>query len=142
MKQRKLHIELDFDFDLLGIISSVRSYKLAWSINNILDIDLQISEDITLLLAKEKSIVIANYLYKTENSLFRLLKNKPVDSFNKNNLPLLPEMAHLDYLFLIEGATYPITISDMLQKLKSLDTIEYILSINVNDLKSKENLLF
>ncbi|MDH5603047.1 MAG: IPExxxVDY family protein [Cyclobacteriaceae bacterium] len=142
MKPRKLQIDFEFNFDLLGIISSARSYKLAWSINNALSLNLQSAEDIQLELAGPRMVKIANYLHKTENSHFRLIKNKPVDSFGKNNLPLLPELGHLDYLFLVEGETYPITIRDIFQKLKVINTIEYVVAIKVNELKSKENLLF
>ena len=115
---------------------------MAWSINNALSLDLQNAEDIQLELGGARMVKIANYLHKTENSLFRLIKNKPVDSFGKNNLPLLPELGHLDYLFLIEGETYPITIRDIFQKLKAINTVEYVVAIKVNELKSKENLLF
>jgi len=142
MRQKRLQIDFEYKFSLLGIISSIRSYKLAWSVNQALNIDLQSEPDLVIEFSKNQSISIENYLFETEHCLYRLLKNKPVDSFGKNQLPLLPEMGHLDYLIMIEGETYPVTINDVREKLKTLNTVEMVVPINVENLKSKENLLF
>ena len=45
MKKNKLVIEYDFDFELLGILSSARGYKLAWEINQALGIQLVKQQD-------------------------------------------------------------------------------------------------
>ncbi len=34
MKKKRLEIEYSYDFDLIGVISSAKGYKLAWDINN------------------------------------------------------------------------------------------------------------
>jgi len=45
MKKKRLDIEYTFDFDLYGIISNVKAYKLAWELNNLLGSKLQKKDD-------------------------------------------------------------------------------------------------
>jgi hypothetical protein len=40
MKRNKLIIDYEFDFELIGIISTAKGYKLAWEINQLLAIHL------------------------------------------------------------------------------------------------------
>ena len=48
MKKSRLDIEYDFDFELLGIHSSARGYKLAWEINQALGIQLVKQPDLVV----------------------------------------------------------------------------------------------
>jgi hypothetical protein len=41
MKAIKLVVEYDFDFEFIGLISSLKGHKLAWNINNELKIELK-----------------------------------------------------------------------------------------------------
>ncbi|MBK7651374.1 MAG: hypothetical protein IPJ20_12460 [Flammeovirgaceae bacterium] len=56
MKKKRLEIEYTFDFELIGIISSAKGYKLAWEINLALSarlvkqVDLIIEQKITQML--------------------------------------------------------------------------------------------
>ena len=48
MKKRKLEADFTYDFSLLGIITAVKEYKLAWELNRFLEVDFVKSDDIQL----------------------------------------------------------------------------------------------
>ena len=48
MKPIKLVVEYDFDFEIIGLITSLKGHKLAWMINNALKIELRKEEDINI----------------------------------------------------------------------------------------------
>ncbi|WP_370539754.1 IPExxxVDY family protein [Algoriphagus sp. Y33] len=48
MKKAKLLIEHTYDFELLGLVSPVKDYKMAWLINRELDLNLIKYDDLLL----------------------------------------------------------------------------------------------
>lgn len=142
MKKNKLIVEYEYNFDLLGIISPAKGYKLAWLINETLKIKLKKEKDLALEFLNDKNIVISNYLFQTEHSIFRLIKNKSYDSGNEGQLYLLPELKDFDYLIMINGFEDTFNSVEVTDKLKQLNEIQYLQKINISDLKSKENLIF
>ena len=59
MKVNKLVVDFDYNFKMLGIISSAKEYKLAWSINQYLKIHLIKTEDINLQFQNECNILVS-----------------------------------------------------------------------------------
>ena len=141
MKLKKLQIDYEYDFVLFGVISSVKGFKLAWSINQALSVELVKVSDIDFTLRDRKNLKVISYQFETENSKYILLNNKLKDSGGADSGYVLPEMAKIDFLLRIDGETYPNTPEKILMKLKDLSTVEYVLRVDVNKLKSKENLL-
>ncbi|MBX9853608.1 MAG: IPExxxVDY family protein, partial [Cytophagaceae bacterium] len=93
MKTSKLIVDYDYDFEILAIISSVKDYKLAWGLNKSLNINLSKSNDICLDFIKEGKLLISNFIFETEYTTFRLLKNKANDAPKGMSKPfLLPEL--------------------------------------------------
>ena len=105
MKKRKLEAEFDYDFSLVGIISALKEYKLAWLLNSKLEVQLEKTTDIEIEFLKNQSLIISNYIYETEHSSLKLLKNKSVDQFGDNPAFLVPELKRFDYFILIQGFT-------------------------------------
>ena len=142
MKKRKLEAEFDFNFTLFGLISALKEYKLAWLLNNKFHIQLDKARDIEIDFLKSQNLVISNYLFETEHSSFRLLKNKSLDIFKENLAFLIPELKRFDFLVVIQG--YEDTFSDdrMKEILSSVPKVQYVQKFQVEDLKSRENLIF
>lgn len=142
MKSSKLIVDYDYDFEVLAIISSVKDYKLAWAINKSLHINLCKTSDICLDFVKEGRLLISNFIFETEYTTFRLLRNKSYE-FTKIHKPyLLPELKEYDYLIMISGEYTSLNAENTLDKIKHLPVIEYIKLLDVQNLKSKENLIF
>jgi len=142
MPKNKLIINYNFDFELFGIISTIKEYKLAWLINKHLGFHLVKEKDIAYEFINLDNLIVSNYLYETENVSLRLLKNK---SENKNSEKigyLIPELHKFDFLIMKNGAIDGIEDKDLLSRMQNIEEIQYITSLDINKLKSKENLIF
>ena len=142
MKKRKLDAEFDYDFSLLGIISALKEYKLAWLINSHLDVQLDKVKDIEIEFLKSQNLIISNYVCESEHSILRLLKNKSVDQIGDNPAFLLPELKRFDYFILIRGFEDTFTNQELKMKISSIPRVQYVQIFPVESLKSKENLFF
>jgi hypothetical protein len=142
MKPIKLVVEYDFDFDLIGLITSLKGHKLAWCINNELKIELKKEEDICINFLNEAQLVIINYFFETEHSNFRLIKNKSCEFANIASPYLIPELKEYDYFIQLQDETSIFNASEITGKLKNIGGIEYLKIIETENLKSKDNLIF
>jgi hypothetical protein len=142
MKKTRLLIEYDFNFDLLGICSTVKEYKLAWSINNALHIKLCKTPDVEYDFLNANRFLISNYLFETEHVKFRLLKNQAIESTGGLKKYLLPDLNHFDFFILIEDEGGIFDLDNVILQLKSIPVITYLLKLKPENLKSKENLIF
>ena len=140
MKKTKLLIDYEYDFTLLAVLSNVREYKLAWSINKQLHIRLVKENDLHLNFLSQQNLIVSNYKFATEHTTFRLLKNKSVQ--DGSNAFLIPELRGFDYLVMIQGVGDFFEGMNIEQALKDIPLIQYISKVNINQLKSKENLIF
>lgn len=142
MKKRKLEAEFDYNFLLFGVISALKEYKLAWHLNNTFELQLNKANDIAIDFLKSQNLIISNYLYETEHSTFRLLKNKSADVFEDNLAFLIPELKRFDYLILIQGFDDTFNTGDIKKLLSSIPKVQYVQNFQIDDLKSRENLIF
>jgi hypothetical protein len=142
MKAIKLVVEYDFDFEFIGLISSLKGHKLAWNINNELKIELKKEDDICLDFLHEGQLIIINYNFETEYSNFRLIKNKSCEFANIASPYLIPELKEYDYFIQLQDESGFFGISSIMEKLKNISGIEYIKLIETENLKSKDNLIF
>ncbi len=142
MKKRKLEAEFDYNFYLLGIISAIKGYKLAWLLNSKLDLQLDKAEDIEIEFLKSQNLIISNYLYKTEHSSLRLLKNKSMGQSGDKPAFLVPEMNRFDYLIVLQGYEDSQINQTFKEKITAIPKVQFVKYIPVESLKSKENLIF
>ncbi len=142
MKVKKLHIDYEYDFELVGISSSVKAFKLAWAINNKIGINLKKAEDYNLKRTQDEKILIANYIFETEHSIFRLFKNRAVEGAISSRAYIVPEHPHFDYIAMKKGMVSVYDTMGMVDALKTVKFLEYITNIDITKLKSRENFLF
>lgn len=140
MKKNKLQIDYEYDFTLLAVRSEMKEYKLAWQINQKLHIRLVKEEDIHFHFLNQQNLIVSNYKFATEHTTFRLLKNKSVQQGSHSWL--IPELDQFDYLIMIQGVGDFFDGINLVQALKELPAIQFVSSISINQLKSRENLIF
>lgn len=140
MKKAKLLIEHTYDFELLGLVSTVRDYKMAWLINRDLDLNLIKSEDLLLEFMTPPSLKIAQYFLSLPHGFVQLLKNKALNSTNQVSY-LIPELKSMDYFLLVQDETFQISINTFAYQLSKNRYIQNVMKLDVSKLKSKENLL-
>ncbi len=142
MKTIRLSVDYDYDFEIIGLITSLKGYKLAWNINNELRIDLKKEEDISINFLNDGKLVIINYNFKTEYSNFRLIKNKSCEFVNIASPYLIPELKEYDYFIQLQDENSFLSTSSIKEKLNKISGIEYIKVVETENLKSKDNLIF
>jgi len=142
MKIRRLEIEHTYDFDLYAVVSSVKEYKLAWALNKLLDLRLIKQKDLCYELLGKGHLLISNYLYATEYSQVRLLRNKALGTANLKKPFLLPDIKEYDYVLQITGGLQQLYPQELIQKILRTPLVEYVCKIDPRTLKFKENLIF
>jgi hypothetical protein len=140
MKKKKLEIEYTFDFELLGIISSAKGYKLAWDINAALASRLVKQKDLLIQLKGNTTASYSYYSFENEVNTLKLFRNKPNEAELVKNL-LVPEFPHYDYIIFTRGEEHH--RSNRLQELlRNNPSIELVAFIPLDALKSKDNFIF
>jgi hypothetical protein len=139
MKKKRLEIEYTYDFELLGIISSAKGYKLAWEINQHLSARLVKQPDLVIQLKKNQETSFTYYSFDNDVNQLKLFRNKPNDS--EANTSLLPEYPHYDYILLTQGEER-YRQSTLLEVLRNIPSIELVAFIPLGPLKSKDNFIF
>ena len=142
MAKNKLIIEYEYDFSLFGINSISKDYRLAWLINKYLDLHLRKEEDIKISFLNDENLVISNYLYETEHAQLRMLKNKSEDRKSDKMSYLIPELNKFDYLIMKNGRIGDLSDQELLREIQKIREVQYIVALDINKLKSKENLIF
>jgi hypothetical protein len=140
MKKAKLQIEPTFDFELLGIVSPIREYRMAWLVNQELELNLVKVDDLELEFLNSEKLEIAQYFLSLPHGFIQLLKNKALNSVQQLAY-LVPELKNLDYFLLVQDETEQLDLSNFMEKLSRNPLVQSIVRIDISKLKSKENLL-
>jgi len=139
MKKSKLVIDYDFDFELLGITSAARGYKLAWEINQHLGIRLVKQPDLMVGFKNNEEKSFSFYAYQTPLNRLKLFKNKPSDQ-DSGKYYLIPEFPHYDFIIL--AAMEEQHAAGLIHLLKSISVVQLVATIPLSGLKSKANFIF
>jgi hypothetical protein len=142
MKKTKLVIEYEYDFILLGLTSNLKEYRVAWAINKALNVRLVKKPDILIDFVGNQNIVISNFIFETEHSILRLLKNTSVENLASGKAYLLPELQHFDYFIMVQGEGDTFNVDQVIDHIRSIPEIQYLQKVDITNLKSKENLIF
>lgn len=152
MAKTKLLLEYDYDFLLIGIIARVPDYKLVWSLNKSLEIELSKENDMELpSFVKEQSAGLtlgfedspekpqfSFYRFDNEDAhlFYTLISNR-----SKTSL-LIKEEQSVDFFLIIGGMYDEIDVDQLLDKIRGDKMVMTAFEIDPNTLKSKQNLLF
>ena len=140
MKKAVLHIEHTYDFELLGLVSPVKDYKMAWLINRELNLNLVRSEDLEIEFLSLAGLKISQFFLSLPHGFVQLLKNKALNSTHQISY-LIPELKSIDYFLLIQDQTFQLSINTFANQLAKNPFIQNIMKLDISKLKSKENLL-
>ena len=138
---KKLIVEYEFDFYLIGIVSPVREYKLAWLINKMLGIHLVKKPDLEINFINNK-LIISNFKSGMEPRMYRLLKNQSVGEPAGKPYYLLPELKNFDFLLMISDESNTVVMDDLLENIRQIPEVYYVMQTDLSQLDSKENLIF
>ncbi len=139
MNKITLKLELDFDFIVLAITTSLKDYRLCFQLNKYAPANFVRVEELALSLVGNHSVSLFNkYAYLPENSEteFYLLSNKGTEGL------LIPEMNRVDYFLVIKNFIDDEDLEAWQNHLKQIPEVLAAVEVDVKKLKSKENLLF
>jgi hypothetical protein len=139
MKKFTLNIEEEFelDFELIGISCHEKDFRLCYDLNNQLEIDLIRIKDLEIVLKNSKgSYSLYEYLDDENRIDYYLISNRSEKG------TLIPEQKGTDYFLQLKGVTYDEMVEELIDKISSLPIVLTAYKINVNTLKSKQNLIF
>jgi hypothetical protein len=123
---------------ILGIVSTLKNYLFCWHIQHHLNIYFGTSEDMQINLVKnQRTYSFTVYEYSDPLSLdqYQLFTNKNDGEF------LLPELQHLDYIWLFKGVNGNLqNIKKIQHLLKNIPGVQMVVDIDQSRIKSKNNL--
>lgn len=142
------------DYHLIGIHSAVEDYRLAYFINVHLKVNLHRSKsDIDLnSRAHEAYFTLYEYIDANNDENWQLvsnvyktkLKNKTISLFSENEtrLFLLPEKKKIDFILKLVGDITIRKIDYINNKINEIPEVITSYKLDINQLKSKEYLIF
>lgn len=139
MKKYVLELEDEgIDFDLVGICSSLSDYRMAWEINQKLNIHLKkaIAPYINKIKNKPDS---SHGVYHFEDDNYRmhyfLIKNKSINQY------LIPELSQIDYLLFLKNNSKN-ELEQWVAKIKQCDFVQTAIQLAPEEYKSCKNITF
>jgi hypothetical protein len=142
MKKDAFFIDIDFDFELFGLTSPEKEYKVAWWLNRSLGIHLSNDEPIELNFLKGKSLKVLRYSFKTAHTYIYLIKNKGFEYVNYAKPYLIPELQQYDYLLMVKDEVDMYNLIELEESINAIPIVQLFKKIEINSLQSKENLIF
>ena len=161
MYVHKLHIgEFDeIDYQLIAIHSPLEDYRLAYYINQNLPINLKKSNCNIHISNKDGETQFTRFIFEDDKDIaWNLVQNQNdaiLSSENNNQglfanssnefspkIYLIPEFKKVDYFLKIENDEVAIDVSKIINSLKKIDRISTVYAVEVEKIKSKNNLIF
>lgn len=142
MKKTRLATTYEFDFELIGIVSMVKEYKLAWSLNQLKLFHLVKADDIKIEFTGHQQILISNLVYEDEYAVVHLLKNRLLSTQNGSNQYLIPDLSRFDYLLKVKNAVEDHWAERIYEQIREAKIADYVMKIELDRIKQRENLLF
>lgn len=148
-----LDYEYDHDYDLIGITSTLEDFRLAYFLNEDLQLNLVREPKDLDFSNKNCSFSLYNYNCKKTYSSWSLLANRHVFVSNTkevNNLfkeeskisYLINEKKEIDYFLKIIGELDTIQLKQLLVKIKKIKGVIAAYTVNPHKLKSKDFLIY
>jgi len=133
-----LKYELDLDFVLIAITSSLKDYMLCFKINKRLNVNFFRIEELSLHIKGSQPVYFSRYLHQITDAdtEFYLLANKGNEGY------LIPEMKKVDYFILIKNFIDKEDLNHLIEGINKLPEVVVAAEVDPEKLKSKENLIF
>lgn len=167
MAKFTLDIEYDFDFMLFAITSHEPDYKVCMKLNQLLHLDLRKEEPIELKNRnQQENLLFSLYacVNEEEQLEYNLVSNRSYNAVLSNKQPvqslqadlfgdtepavsgqkgfLINELSNADYLLIIRAPYDAEWAWETEQQIKSADGVIKVQIVDVNELSSKNNLIF
>lgn len=138
-KKHTIKLSFEYSFDMIGICSHHRDYRLAWNLNEALGLHLIKEEEDILVYNKKGEInsYHSKFVFydETNKTEFILVKNKSLNQY------LVPEKAVIDF-FLILNNNVGIDVDELAERMKAVSSILAVYPLNPEEIPSVEYIEF
>ncbi len=137
MSKLTFSLENEYDFELIGISCHSKDYRICWSLNNALKTNFKRIEDYEI--QKKNEIInfpFFEYIDEDNNIEYFVIANKSSEGY------LVSEKQSIDYFLVLKGSVTDRLVENLTKKVKEIDVVIIAHRIDINELKSKQNLLF
>ena len=139
LNRKILKFEIDLDFVLIAVTTSLKDYRICYLINKYLNFNLLKTTDLEVEINPGAGpVYFSKYAYNWEASDtdFYFIANKGTDGY------LVPEMRKTDYFLLIRNYIDDDDLDSLVSTLNRIPEIVAAVKIDPKKIKSRENLLF
>lgn len=126
------------DTRILGIVCTLKNYQFCWNIERLLQIDFRTAPDLQIPMEKNRrsySFTVYEFIHSTSAKEHFLYSNKHDGEF------LLPELQHLDFVWLVRDPFQDNEFFIKLQQqLRSISGVQMVIEVPHDKIKSRDNL--
>jgi|TARA_B110000263_G_scaffold5783_1_gene4980 hypothetical protein len=124
------------NFKIIGIVSSLKGYKIAWILNNLLNIQLKKEDNLLIKLINNESLSVSYFNYKLKNKYIRLISNK-LNIINNKKSHLITSLSKFDYLIQYSENFFEFESFNIINEIKRDNRIQFANFVDINKLKEK-----
>jgi hypothetical protein len=139
LNRKTLKFEIDLDFVLIAITTSLKDYRICHHVNKHLNFGFIRSADLEVDILRGSGPVyfsLFKYHWEASETDFYFIANKGSDGY------LVPEMRKADYFLMIRNYIDGDDLEKMITALNRIPEIVAAVKIDPKKIKSRENLLF
>ena len=124
------------NFKIIGIVSSLKGYKIAWILNNLFNIKLKKEDNLLIELINNESLSVSYFSYKLKNKYIRLISNK-LKIINNKKSHLITSLSKFDYLIQYSENFFEFESFNIINEIKRDNRIQFANFVDINKLKEK-----
>ena len=139
LNRKFLKFEIDLDFVLIAVTTSLKDYRICYLINKSLNFNFIKIQDLEVDInqgAGPALFSLYHYHWEASETDFYFISNKGSEGY------LIPEMRKTDYFLLIKNYIDDDDLDILLSSLNKIPEIVAAVKIDPKKIKSRENLLF
>ena len=139
LNRKFLKFEIDLDFVLIAVTTSLKDYRICYLINKCLNFNFIKTPDLQIDIHLDNGPVLFSkyhYHWEATDTDFYFIANKGSDGY------LVPEMRKADYFLLIRNYIDENDLDNLISALNKIPEIVAAVKIDPKKIKSRENLLF
>ncbi|WP_109695166.1 IPExxxVDY family protein [Chitinophaga deserti] len=125
---------------LAGIISQAKDYQLCWQLNKQLGFDFRVNNSLEINLTKHRRgffFTVYEHQELTKSAAHYFYNNHCKAEF------LLPELKHVDYLWLIKGNYYQAPdVKALVEQCRKAELVQMASLLDLRDIRNRINLIF
>jgi thioredoxin-related protein len=136
LNRKTLKFEIDLDFVLVAITTSLRDYRLCYHINKRLIFNFTKNADLEIIQGgMPVYFSLYQYHWEASGTDFYFIANKGSDGY------LIPEMRKVDYFIMIRNYIADDELEKLVTDLNKIQEIVAAVKVDPKKIKSRENLL-